>query len=139
MPSYVKFLKDILNKKQRLGDILSNFTEFRLNPNAKSFVPLPLRSASPVSDGSFYYPTNVAPVSHMPGVPVSIGSTTCNSVGNGWVGMVIFPDLAGNPLHRPDRGLGFPVKTRPGDGDHRCYSKWGRDHSQVVCTPLGLL
>ncbi|KVI05866.1 LsmAD domain-containing protein [Cynara cardunculus var. scolymus] len=46
-----------------------------LNPNAKSFVPLqtPLRPASPVSDGSFYYPTNVAPVSHMQGVPVGIG------------------------------------------------------------------
>ncbi|KAL4589266.1 hypothetical protein LXL04_002172 [Taraxacum kok-saghyz] len=30
--------------------------EFRLNPNAKSFVPAPLRAASPVSEGSFYYP-----------------------------------------------------------------------------------
>ncbi|XP_024969318.1 polyadenylate-binding protein-interacting protein 3-like isoform X2 [Cynara cardunculus var. scolymus] len=52
--------------------------EFRLNPNAKSFVPLqtPLRPASPVSDGSFYYPTNVAPVSHMQGVPVGIGMGT---------------------------------------------------------------
>ncbi|KAI3759779.1 hypothetical protein L6452_07831 [Arctium lappa] len=52
--------------------------EFRLNPNAKSFVPLqtPLRPASPVSDGSFYYPANVAPVSHMQGVPGGIGMGT---------------------------------------------------------------
>ncbi|KAL8242719.1 hypothetical protein R6Q59_013021 [Mikania micrantha] len=49
--------------------------EFRLNPNAKSFVPSssPLRAASPVSGGSFYYPANVAPVPHMHGMPVGIG------------------------------------------------------------------
>ncbi|KAJ9537471.1 LOW QUALITY PROTEIN: hypothetical protein OSB04_030204, partial [Centaurea solstitialis] len=49
--------------------------EFRLNPNAKSFVPspAPIRAASPVSDGSFYYPANVAPVPHMHGIPVGIG------------------------------------------------------------------
>ncbi|XP_024979292.1 polyadenylate-binding protein-interacting protein 3-like isoform X2 [Cynara cardunculus var. scolymus] len=49
--------------------------EFRLNPNAKSFVPspAPIRAASPVSDGSFYYPANVAPVPHMHGMPVGIG------------------------------------------------------------------
>ncbi|KAL8223611.1 hypothetical protein R6Q57_019086 [Mikania cordata] len=49
--------------------------EFRLNPNAKSFVPSSssLRAASPVSDGSFYYPANVAPVPHMHGMPVGIG------------------------------------------------------------------
>ncbi|XP_071741949.1 polyadenylate-binding protein-interacting protein 3-like isoform X2 [Rutidosis leptorrhynchoides] len=49
--------------------------EFRLNPNAKSFVPSPtqLKAASPVSDGSFYYPANVAPVQHMQGMPVGVG------------------------------------------------------------------
>ncbi|KAK3024479.1 hypothetical protein RJ639_043796 [Escallonia herrerae] len=49
--------------------------EFKLNPNAKSFTPTqtPLRPASPVSDGSFYYPTNVATVSHMHGMPVGVG------------------------------------------------------------------
>lgn len=49
--------------------------EFRLNPNAKSFVPspAPVRAPSPVSDGSFYYPANVAPVPHMHGMPVGIG------------------------------------------------------------------
>lgn len=43
--------------------------EFRLNPNAKSFVPSPppLRAASPVSDASFYYPP------HMHGMPLGIG------------------------------------------------------------------
>ncbi|KVH92974.1 Ataxin-2, C-terminal [Cynara cardunculus var. scolymus] len=52
--------------------------EFRLNPNAKSFVPspAPIRAASPVSDGSFYYPANVAPVPHMHGMPVGIGVFT---------------------------------------------------------------
>nr|GMC75989.1 polyadenylate-binding protein-interacting protein 3-like isoform X1 [Ipomoea batatas] len=55
---------------------LSNSSsEFKLNPNAKSFVPSqsPLRPASPVSDGSFYYPTNVTPVQHMHGMPVGVG------------------------------------------------------------------
>ncbi|KAK9060523.1 hypothetical protein SSX86_021227 [Deinandra increscens subsp. villosa] len=49
--------------------------EFRLNPNARSFVPssAPLRAASPVSDGSFYYPANAAPAPHMHGMPVGIG------------------------------------------------------------------
>ncbi|XP_035836697.1 polyadenylate-binding protein-interacting protein 4-like isoform X3 [Helianthus annuus] len=51
--------------------------EFRFNPNAKSFVPLsaPLRAASPVSDASFYYPTNVGPVPHMHGMPVGVNGT----------------------------------------------------------------
>lgn len=46
--------------------------EFKLNPNAKSFIPsqTPLRPASPVSDGSFYLQTNVAP--HMHGMPVGL-------------------------------------------------------------------
>nr|GME10161.1 polyadenylate-binding protein-interacting protein 3-like isoform X1 [Ipomoea batatas] len=49
--------------------------EFRLNPNAKSFVPsqTPLRPASPVSDGSLYYPANVAAAPHMQGMTVGIG------------------------------------------------------------------
>nr|GLL23401.1 polyadenylate-binding protein-interacting protein 4 isoform X2 [Ipomoea trifida] len=58
------------------GSGLSNSSsEFKLNPNAKSFVPSqsPLRPASPVSDGSFYYPTNVTPVQHMHGMPVGVG------------------------------------------------------------------
>uniref|UniRef100_A0A5B7ASW3 Putative polyadenylate-binding protein-interacting protein 4 isoform X1 n=1 Tax=Davidia involucrata TaxID=16924 RepID=A0A5B7ASW3_DAVIN len=49
--------------------------EFKFNPNAKSFIPTqaPLRPASPVSDGSFYFPTNMAAVPHMHGMPVGIG------------------------------------------------------------------
>ncbi|GFZ11724.1 hypothetical protein Acr_23g0001090 [Actinidia rufa] len=45
--------------------------EFKLNPNAKSFIPsqTPLRPASPVSDGSFYFPA----VPHMHGMPVGVG------------------------------------------------------------------
>ncbi|XP_058194541.1 polyadenylate-binding protein-interacting protein 4-like isoform X3 [Rhododendron vialii] len=45
--------------------------EFKLNPNAKSFVPSqsPLRPASPVSDGSFYFPS----VPHMHNMPVGMG------------------------------------------------------------------
>lgn len=41
--------------------------EFKLNPNAKSFSPsqTTARPPSPVSDGSFYYPPTVSPVSHM--------------------------------------------------------------------------
>ncbi|XP_076888162.1 polyadenylate-binding protein-interacting protein 3-like [Bidens hawaiensis] len=49
--------------------------EFKFNPNAKSFVPSssPLRAASPVSDGNFYYQPNVGPVPHMHGMPVGVG------------------------------------------------------------------
>uniref|UniRef100_A0A5B7ASG1 Putative polyadenylate-binding protein-interacting protein 4 isoform X1 n=1 Tax=Davidia involucrata TaxID=16924 RepID=A0A5B7ASG1_DAVIN len=49
--------------------------EFKLNPNAKSFMPsqTPLRPASPVSDGSFYFPTNMPAVPHMHGMPVGFG------------------------------------------------------------------
>ncbi|KAA8540254.1 hypothetical protein F0562_024183 [Nyssa sinensis] len=49
--------------------------EFKLNPNAKSFIPsqTPLRPASPLSDGSFYLPTNMAAVPNMHGVPLGIG------------------------------------------------------------------
>ncbi|CAK9179909.1 unnamed protein product [Ilex paraguariensis] len=49
--------------------------EFKLNPNAKSFIPsqTPLRPASPVSDASFYYPANVAAVPHMHGMPAGMG------------------------------------------------------------------
>ncbi|KAK6284335.1 hypothetical protein POUND7_003287 [Theobroma cacao] len=48
--------------------------EFKLNPNAKSFTPSqsPVRPPSPVSDGSFYYPTQMSPVPHMH-MPVSFG------------------------------------------------------------------
>ncbi|XVF86860.1 hypothetical protein PTKIN_Ptkin18bG0075800 [Pterospermum kingtungense] len=48
--------------------------EFKLNPNAKSFKPsqTPVRPPSPVSDGSFYYPTQTSPVQHMH-MPVSFG------------------------------------------------------------------
>ncbi|XVF74347.1 hypothetical protein PTKIN_Ptkin13bG0103100 [Pterospermum kingtungense] len=48
--------------------------EFKLNPNAKSFTPsqTPVRPLSPVSDGSFYYQTQVSPVPHMH-MPVSFG------------------------------------------------------------------
>lgn len=49
--------------------------EFKLNPHAKSFVPsqTPLRPPSPVSDGSFYYPANMAAIPNMHGMPVGIG------------------------------------------------------------------
>ncbi|XP_027125864.1 polyadenylate-binding protein-interacting protein 3 isoform X2 [Coffea arabica] len=49
--------------------------EFKLNPNAKSFIPsqTPLRPPSPVSDGSFYYPTSMAAIPNMHGMPVGIG------------------------------------------------------------------
>lgn len=49
--------------------------EFKLNPNAKSFIPsqTPVRPQSPVSDSSYYFPPNVSPVPHMPGMPVGIG------------------------------------------------------------------
>ncbi|CAA0822419.1 Polyadenylate-binding protein-interacting protein 4 [Striga hermonthica] len=49
--------------------------EFKLNPKAKSFVPsrAPVRPSSPVADGSFYYPANVAPVTQMHGMPGGIG------------------------------------------------------------------
>ncbi|OMO70605.1 hypothetical protein CCACVL1_18764 [Corchorus capsularis] len=48
--------------------------EFKLNPNAKSFTPSqgPVRPPSPVSDGSFYYPTQMSPVPHMH-MPFGIG------------------------------------------------------------------
>ncbi|KAK4365638.1 hypothetical protein RND71_013518 [Anisodus tanguticus] len=50
-------------------------SEFKFNPNAKSFVPSqsPLRPASPVSDNSFYYPAGVATVPNMHGMPVGVG------------------------------------------------------------------
>ncbi|KAL1559158.1 Polyadenylate-binding protein-interacting protein 3, variant 2 [Salvia divinorum] len=49
--------------------------EFKLNPNAKSFTPSQssMRPSSPVADGPFYYPTNVAPMTQMHGMPVNIG------------------------------------------------------------------
>ncbi|KAL1814341.1 polyadenylate-binding protein-interacting protein 4 [Daucus carota subsp. sativus] len=49
--------------------------EFKFNPNAKSFSPTKtsFRPASPVSDGSLYYSTNVPNVPHMHGLPVSMG------------------------------------------------------------------
>ncbi|KAF7814078.1 polyadenylate-binding protein-interacting protein 3-like isoform X1 [Senna tora] len=52
-----------------------NAKEFKLNPNAKSFVPThtPVRPPSPVSDGSFYFPTNVTSVPHMPAMPMDMG------------------------------------------------------------------
>ncbi|XP_052180647.1 polyadenylate-binding protein-interacting protein 3-like [Diospyros lotus] len=52
--------------------------EFKLNPNAKSFIPsqTPLRPASPVSDGPFYFPPNVGTVPPMHGMPVGIGIGT---------------------------------------------------------------
>ncbi|XP_057455412.1 polyadenylate-binding protein-interacting protein 3-like isoform X2 [Lotus japonicus] len=47
-----------------------NAKEFKLNPNAKSFIPSPTRPPTPVSDASFYFPTNVT---NMQGMPMSIG------------------------------------------------------------------
>ncbi|KAF8388763.1 hypothetical protein HHK36_025443 [Tetracentron sinense] len=48
--------------------------EFKFNPNAKSFNPVqtPLRPPSPVSDSSFYFPTNASAVPHMHGAPMGI-------------------------------------------------------------------
>jgi len=49
--------------------------EFKLNPNAKSFIPSqsPLRAVSPVNDGSFYYPAAMPAMPHMQGMPVGMG------------------------------------------------------------------
>ncbi|KAL3840789.1 hypothetical protein ACJIZ3_025380 [Penstemon smallii] len=48
--------------------------EFKFNPNAKSYVPSQTpRPSSPVADGSFYYPANMAAVTHMHGMPVGVG------------------------------------------------------------------
>lgn len=52
---------------------LSCCKEFKLNPNAKSFIPSPARPPTPPSDGSFYFPTNVTTVPSMPGMPMGIG------------------------------------------------------------------
>ncbi|XP_022715224.1 polyadenylate-binding protein-interacting protein 3-like isoform X2 [Durio zibethinus] len=48
--------------------------EFKLNPNAKCFTPsqMPVRSPSPVSDGSFYYQAQMSPGPQMH-MPVSFG------------------------------------------------------------------
>ncbi|GAU28780.1 hypothetical protein TSUD_357650 [Trifolium subterraneum] len=52
--------------------------EFKLNPNAKSFVPsqASVRPRSPVSDGSFYFPANVSSVPSMPTMPMGVGVGT---------------------------------------------------------------
>ncbi|XP_054784825.1 polyadenylate-binding protein-interacting protein 3-like isoform X2 [Prosopis cineraria] len=52
-----------------------NAKEFKLNPNAKSFIPSqsPVRPPSQLSDVSFYYPTNVTTVPHMPAMPMELG------------------------------------------------------------------
>ncbi|KAJ1407125.1 Ataxin-2, C-terminal, partial [Sesbania bispinosa] len=52
--------------------------EFKLNPNAKSFIPsqAPVRPRSPVSDGSFYFPANVSTVPSMPAMPMGVGVGT---------------------------------------------------------------
>ncbi|XP_010273958.1 PREDICTED: polyadenylate-binding protein-interacting protein 4-like isoform X2 [Nelumbo nucifera] len=49
--------------------------EFKLNPNAKSFIPsqTPLRPSSPGAEGSFYLPPNATAVQHIHGLPVGIG------------------------------------------------------------------
>ncbi|CAN1286730.1 Polyadenylate-binding protein-interacting protein 4 [Linum perenne] len=50
-----------------------NAKEFKFNPNAKSFSPLqssPLRPPPPVSDGSFYFPTNATTAPQMHGMPM---------------------------------------------------------------------
>lgn len=72
--------------------------EFKLNPNAKSFTPsqTSARPVSPVPDGSFYYPTSVPAVPHIPGMPVGIG------IGPSYAGHqpVIFNPQAG-PMQSP--------------------------------------
>ncbi|CAJ1950835.1 unnamed protein product [Sphenostylis stenocarpa] len=52
--------------------------EFKLNPNAKSFMPSQAhaRPRSPASDGSFYYPAAVSSVPNMPAMPMGIGVGT---------------------------------------------------------------
>ncbi|KAL3736017.1 hypothetical protein ACJRO7_025039 [Eucalyptus globulus] len=49
--------------------------EFKLNPNAKSFVPsqTPVRPVSPAGDGSFYYPANMPGVHPMHNMPIGVG------------------------------------------------------------------
>lgn len=50
------------------------FQEFKLNANAKSFVPFQTpRPSSPVADSSFYYPASVTAVTHMHGMPAGVG------------------------------------------------------------------
>lgn len=80
-----------------------NAKEFKLNPNAKSFVPSqsPLRPASPVSDGSFYYPANTVSMGHMPGMPVSVGIVPNYATHS----PVVFnpqPTLPGQPYFHPN-------------------------------------
>ncbi|XP_054781692.1 polyadenylate-binding protein-interacting protein 4-like isoform X3 [Prosopis cineraria] len=54
-----------------------NAKEFKLNPNARSFIPsqTSLRPPSPVADASFYFPTNVTSVPHMPTMSIGMGPT----------------------------------------------------------------
>ncbi|XP_073064528.1 polyadenylate-binding protein-interacting protein 4-like isoform X3 [Primulina eburnea] len=72
--------------------------EFKFNPNAKSFIPTPtpLRSSSPVSDSSFYYPANMTAVTHMHGMPIGIGLPSFASQQP-----VIFNPQAVVPQHQP--------------------------------------
>ncbi|XP_073013475.1 polyadenylate-binding protein-interacting protein 4-like [Typha latifolia] len=70
-----------------------NAKEFKLNPNAKSFTPsASLRPQSPVSDGSFYYTSNVSASQHMPGLPVGIGGGP--SFGGGHQPVIYNPQAA---------------------------------------------
>ncbi|XP_057771030.1 polyadenylate-binding protein-interacting protein 4-like isoform X2 [Salvia miltiorrhiza] len=49
--------------------------EFKLNANAKSFVPFQTpRPSSPAADNSFYYPANMTAATHMHGMPAGVGA-----------------------------------------------------------------
>ncbi|XP_008787856.1 polyadenylate-binding protein-interacting protein 4-like [Phoenix dactylifera] len=51
-----------------------NAKEFKLNPNAKSFMPsASVRLHTPVSDGSFYYASNISAAPHMHGISMGMG------------------------------------------------------------------
>lgn len=51
-----------------------NAKEFKLNPNAKSFTPsASFRPPVPMSEGSFYYPSNLSPAPPIHIVPMGIG------------------------------------------------------------------
>lgn len=51
-----------------------NAKEFKLNPNAKSFTPwASFRPPVPMSEGSFYYPSNLSAVPPVHSVPMGIG------------------------------------------------------------------
>lgn len=50
--------------------------EFKLNPNAKSFMPSQTSVRPPSPDGSFYFHPNVSSLPQIHGMPMGIGVST---------------------------------------------------------------